>query len=362
MTIDVLRASQLTSRDRARWAQLQSALGPEYSSPFLSPGWAVGVDAAQAPFGGETRVAILREGSDAVAFLPVKAGSIAAQPAGAPLCDYQGLISAPGANVDPRELLRALEVDRYDFCHMLASDPAFAPHVQGTDISWMVDLTQGWDAYEQDRRAAGTDILKDIAKKRRKIERDLGPIEFKAFSHSKADFETLFALKREQLKRTRQTDVTSAPWVRLYLENLFESRDPDFGGVLFTMHIGDRLAAAQFNVRGGNEIHAWFIAQDESFDRHSPGLVMFGELIRWMADSPYRTLDLGPVAYRFKDRLANRQRTIAHGYLGLPATPATLMRAAQYGVRRMAESLPLGRVSAWPGKAMRRLDRWRALG
>ena len=38
-----------------------------------------------------------------------------------------------------------------------------------------------------------------------------------------------------------------------------------------------------------------------------------------------------------------------------------LVRAAQYRLRNTAEALPLGRVSAWPGKAMRRVDLWRSL-
>lgn len=362
MKIDVVRARELTGRDRASWSRLQADLGPDYASPFLSPGWACAVDAAQARFGGETQVAVLRdEAGAAVGFLPVKRIGDTAMPAGAPLCDYQGLVAQAGIEVDPREILKVLGVARFDFCHMLKADPTFGARGQGGDLSYVVDLAAGWDAYEQGRREAGTDILKDIAKKRRKIERELGPIEFKAFSRSKADFETLFAWKRAHLKRTRQTDVTAPPWARLLLENLFESRDPDFGGALFTLHIGDRLAAAHFHLRGGAQVHAWFIAHDEAFERHSPGLVMFGELLRWMAESPYRELDLGPVAYRFKDRLANRGREIVYGFVGRPS-PATLVRAAEYGVRKVAEGLPLGRVSQWPGKAMRRLDTLRALG
>lgn len=362
MKIDVVRARELTGRDRARWSVLQASLGRTYASPFLSPGWAQAVDAAQAPFGAETQVAILRDAAGLqTGFLPIKRVGDTAMPAGAPLCDYQGLVAQAGLEVDPREILKALGVARFDFSHMLAADPTFGRHGQGGDLSYVVGLEDGWDAYEQGRREAGTDILKDIAKKRRKIERELGPIEFKAFSRSKADFDTLFAWKRAQLKRTRQTDVMGPPWARLLMENLFESRDPDFGGALFTLHIGDRLAAAHFHLRGMAQVHAWFIAHDEAFERHSPGLVMFGELLRWMADSPYRELDLGPVAYRFKDRLANRGREIVHGFVGRPSS-ATLVRAAEYGVRKVAESLPLGRVSQWPGKAMRRLDTLRALG
>jgi CelD/BcsL family acetyltransferase involved in cellulose biosynthesis len=166
--------------------------------------------------------------------------------------------------------------------------------------------------------------------------------------------------KRDQFRRTRQTDVTAAPWVARLLGELFERRDGDFGGALFTLHVGDRLAAAQFNLRGPGELHSWFVGHDPEFDRWSPGLVLFGELVRWMADSAWRRLELGPVAYRFKDRLANRRRMIALGFAGAPS-PVTAMRAAAWGVRRTAERLPLGRVSAWPGKAMRRLDLIRAL-
>jgi CelD/BcsL family acetyltransferase involved in cellulose biosynthesis len=42
-------------------------------------------------------------------------------PVGAPMCDYQALIAAPGVTMDPRDLLQALGVSRYDFCHMQAT-------------------------------------------------------------------------------------------------------------------------------------------------------------------------------------------------------------------------------------------------
>jgi CelD/BcsL family acetyltransferase involved in cellulose biosynthesis len=156
--------------------------------------------------------------------------------------------------------------------------------------------------------------------------------------------------------------VLAAGWVERLLDELFESRDPDFGGALFTLHIGDRLAAAQFNLRGRKELHSWFIGHDEAFDRYSPGLVLFHRMLSWMAaESPLKRLELGPVPYRFKDRLANAPHPVAHGYVGLDS-PVTLVRAAQYGLRKAAEKLPLGRASRWPGKAMRRLDVWRGLG
>jgi hypothetical protein len=49
-----------------------------------------------------------------------------------------------------------------------------------------------------------------------------------------------------------------------------------------------------------------------------------------------------------------------HGFVGVPSA-ASLLREAAYGVRRAAEALPLGAVSALPGKAMRRIDLIRGL-
>ncbi len=361
MKIDVVRPSALTGAERDRWRELQARAGADYSSPFLSPDWAVAVDRALGQFHDQCQVAVIREGEAQVGFFAARAGRSVALPAGAPLCDYQGVVAEAGLKVDPKALVEAFGVQRIDFTHMVEHDRAFGALGQGRDDFYAVDVSEGWDAYAEGRRAAGTDILKDIAKKRRKLERDVGPITFTAFSRSRSDFERTFAWKAAQYARTNQTDPTSRPWVRLLMDQLFESRDPDFGGALFTLHAGDRLVASQFNLRGGANINAWFISHDEALERYSPGLVMWGDLLQWMAESPYRTLDLGPVAYRFKDRLANRTRGIVHGFAGRPGA-ATLVRAAEYGVRRAAEALPLGRFSELPGKAMRRLDRIRALG
>ena len=45
-------------------------------------------------------------------------------------------------------------------------------------------------------------MLKDIDRKRRKIEREIGPCRFTAMSPSSTDFQTLIVLKRTQLKQT----------------------------------------------------------------------------------------------------------------------------------------------------------------
>lgn len=359
MRIEVVRPGELSGEDQQAWSRLQAARA-ELASPFLSPQWARAVERAGGP--DDVRVCMIEDREGLQGVFAARCGVLTAMPVGAPLNDRQAVVCAPGLDLPPGALLQALRVHRFDFSHMDAADPVFGSQVEGVQDSYLVDVSGGWAAFEQNRRDAGTDILKDTAKKARKVERELGPVTFTALSRARSDFDRVKAWKQAHAFRTRQTDVLAADWVGRLLDELFESRDPNFGGALFTLHIGDRLAAGQFNLRGRAELHSWFISHDPEFERYSPGLILMQEILRWMADeNPVKRLELGPVAYRFKDRIANAPHSLAYGYAGIDS-PVTLIRAAQYGLRKAAENLPLGRASHWPGKAMRRLDLWRGLG
>ena len=116
----------------------------------------------------------------------------------------------------------------------------------------------------------------------------------------------------------------------------------------------------QFNLRGRHTLHAWIIAHGAGFEKVSPGLLLFGEILRWMETAGFTALDLGPGDYRFKQQLSNTTRQVAHGFVGRPSTQS-LVRSAEYGVRAAAENLPLGALSQLPGKALRRMDLLRGL-
>lgn len=359
--IDVVRPWELTACAVERWAALQAA-DPALDSPFLSPHWPRSVASAQRQGGAERglRVAVLGGMADPKGFIAARVGAFTAIPAGAPMCDYQGLVAEPGLTLDPRRIAEAFGVGRFDFSHMLEDQALFAPLARGREDSFVIDVADGYAAYEAERRAAGVSALKDTDKKRRKVERELGPVTFAAFSRSRSDFDQLVAWKQGQWRATGQTDLFAAGWPLHLVRGLFASRDPDYGGILFTLHIGDRLAAAQLDLRGGRNIHSWIIGHDPAFERYSPGMLLFQDILRWMDGTPYSRLDLGSGDYRFKRELSNLRIGVTHGFIGAPSA-AALMRETAYAVRRAAEALPLGRVSQLPGKAMRRLDLIRGL-
>jgi CelD/BcsL family acetyltransferase involved in cellulose biosynthesis len=359
LTFDVARPSELGRADLDAWRALQVAQ-PRLASPFLSPGWALAVEQAQGQVQGPgVKVVLVREGGRLRAVMAARAGRWTALPVGAPLCDVHGLVAEPGFEVDPRRIVRALGVRRFDFSHVPAADPAFAAHVQGVQPSYVIDLSNGWDGWVEARRAAGSGLFKDLGKKRRKLERRFGPIRFTALSRDPADLARLIAWKRLKFVRTRQTDLFAAGWPTALLEGLFAGEREGAQGGLFTLHAGEQLIAAHLVLLGTEAANGWINAHDDEAEDGSPGLLLFEELLRWM-DGRWRELDIGPIDYGYKSRFTDVLRPVGHGFVGAPG-PATLVRAAEYGVRRAAERLPLGRVSAWPGKAMRRLDLWRAL-
>jgi CelD/BcsL family acetyltransferase involved in cellulose biosynthesis len=358
MDIEVVRPKQLDCADAARWSELRHALGQ--TSPFLSPDWVQACAAAGGPDSRRARVAILRESGRAVGFLPARVSRFAAQPVGAPMNDYQGVAVEPGVAFDPRQVVRALGVHRLDFDTQLAEQAEMARFIRGRAASHVIDLREGFDAYAKSRKAAGSDVLQDCAKKRRKIGRELGEVRFTAASASQADFEQLIAWKRARYAETGQTDIFDAGWTLRLLANLFAAPVGELAGKLFTLQAGERLLAAHYALTDGQTLHAWFIAHDETAGKYSPGVVLIADILKWAAENAMMEVDLGAGDYRFKTSLASLQRDVGYGYVGRPS-PASALRAAAYGVRAAAEALPLGRASAWPGKAMRRIDLWRGL-
>lgn len=359
MDIDVVRPQDLSPASLERWAELQAG-DITLDSPFLSPRWAREVEGVQGKSARGVRVAVLKDGGREVGFFPARVGTYTAMPVGAPMCDYQGLVAEPGVLLDPMRLVQALSVHRLDFTHMIEGQAPFAGHARGRTLSHVVDVSGGYQAYEAERRAAGKSVLKDSDKKRRKVEREVGPARFQAFSQSCADLDQLLDWKSAQYRATGQTDIFETNWTSALLRRLFETGDANFGAALFTLHFGDRLAAAHLHLHGAKTVHGWIIAHDAEFERYSPGILLFQDILRWMDGTPYCRLDLGPGDYRFKRELANEGLWVTHGFVGLPS-PAALASRAAYGVRRAAEALPLGKVSELPGKAMRRMDVLRGL-
>ncbi|MBV9511543.1 MAG: cellulose biosynthesis protein CelD, partial [Caulobacteraceae bacterium] len=208
MEFEVVRPSALSPQDVASWRAMLHA-GPGLETPFLDPGWALAVERAQGgadrgdswsdPQRG-VRAVVLRQDGQAKGFFSARVGRFAAMPAGSAMNDYQGVVCEAGTAFDPRDIVKALGAPRFDFTHMLAEQAHFQPFVRGADPAFLVEMRAGYAAYLDDRKAAGTNVLKDMDKRKRKAEREAGAVTTAGRSGRREDLETLIAWKRRQYR------------------------------------------------------------------------------------------------------------------------------------------------------------------
>ena len=357
MWAEALEPLSLSTADLNVWRQLQRA-DNRLSSPYLTPEWAQTVN----KYRTDARVVIIREDDGSpVGFLPVQASSpICALPLGGPICDYQAIVSKHGTRFDSALILDALNTLRVDFSCVIGDHSATENYLCIPDQGHVVRFPDGWSAYEEKRKEAGSSVLKRARKKLNRFRREFGNVTFESFVHDDDAFQELLKWNRVQHQETQTTDVLSRAWIRYIVEAVYAERGPQFGGELFLMRAGGELAAALFCIRAGKTLHAWFVGHNHRFDAYSPGLLLFVETIKSAAEAGYHELDLGPGDYRFKKSLANFQRQVGPGYLG-GTNLASAWRSLQFSLRQSMEDLPLGALSHAPGKAMRRMDVWRSM-
>jgi CelD/BcsL family acetyltransferase involved in cellulose biosynthesis len=349
--LKTIHPKDLGLAELGRWRAHQRA-NNALSSPYLSPEWVQLIGAAR----DDARVCVIEDGAG---FLPVqRISKFGAMGLGAPIADYQGLIGEAGLKQpEAGALCRALDVGRIDLAN---AAPGTLSNIAAQCGSWIVEVGAGKDLYEAALKQRRGEFVRQSDKKARKFARECGPLEFRARSTERADFETLIAWKNAQLHRTGQPKVWARPWVRQALDACFEARAASFGGVLFTLHAREQLAAAAFCLRSERVLHFWLLGHGDAFDAYSPGVQLARQAIGWAAEHGFAEVDFGTGDYQYKRQLSTSQRMLEYGTIA-GASWSGAVRPAQYAVRSHIERLPQPAIAALPGKAMRRLDLERAL-
>ena len=164
-------------------------------------------------------------------------------------------------------------------------------------------------------RAHSRDLLAQVGRRRRKLEREVGPVvcEWQS-SQPEDDMARLEQWKSDQyardghvgpLRRSRGSPAPSA--------GCAESRDPACTGVLTVLRAGDRLVAAHFGLLGPDRLSWWFPAYDPEFGRYSPGLILLLSLISEAAERAVPVIDLGRGEHGYKLRVTPHFYEVAEG-------------------------------------------------
>lgn len=310
LRIHAVDGSSLSDIHVERWSEIQRS-DSRYASPFLTPGYTQLV--ARCCEGVRVGVIETAKGRP-VGFFPFQlVGPRYAKPVGTIYCDYQAVIVEPDVRLNAGELLLACDLDRWDFDHLLANQEVFSAFHQVHDFSSVIDLSEGFDVYYAKMKRDKRSQVSQAERKRRQMERKLGVVTFSAHEPNLELLNRLLLIKGEQWSRSGWPNRFEADWERALMTGLVQTSEPDFGGLLTVLRVGNQPVALHLGLRSRTVWHYWTTAYEVAFARYSPGLVMLVEMIKSAESLGFRAIDLGKGDLLYKRRLMSYAVPLAEG-------------------------------------------------
>lgn len=343
----LLHPGDLTPDLIERWRGFCHA-DPLYYSPFYAPEFTQAV----AHVRDDVRIAVFERAGDVIGFLPfhlTRSGT--AKPIGGQLNDYQGPITAPHTRLTPGELLNGAQVSSYDYNHLPTSFTALAQDAHSLSASPQMDLSQGYEAFVGRKDSKWTKAKREIRRRYRKTEKDIGPIRFTFHDPSDAIFAQHIEMKNALLQRVGSHLQIGDDWLGQVLDVLRHSEGPGFASVMTTLHAGDKLIAAHFGIRTADVWHWWFPSYDLAAYKLGPGINLVDQCAQAAQDHGIDTIDFGRGDGAFKLLFADRQVELCEGAVARPGSLAKFVRQGTQSLVSAAERLPLGRYSSYPRRA-----------
>lgn len=314
------------------WRAIQHS-NPDLQNPCFSPEFTQAVAASR----DDVQIAIIEERRQIVAIFPFqrKAGGRGI-PVGGIVSDYQGLICHPNFSCNPKELLKACRLISWDFDRLLATQQSFKPFHKLCEPSALIDLSQGYETYAAERRAAGTEQIKKCNNLMRRLQLEIGPIQFIPHSPDREALAKVLAWKSRQYRKTGWRDLFALKWGRSLVEQIHATRSENFAGLLSLLYAGDKLVAGHLGMRSRSVWHYWFPAYDPQFAKYSPGLLLLLKMAEHAPQIGLRTIDLGTGLTLYKRRLMNASISVAEGSIERPSW-LSFLRAARRKAKRIIQ-------------------------
>jgi CelD/BcsL family acetyltransferase involved in cellulose biosynthesis len=347
MKTSVLPIAELSEQQIANWIRLLPN-NDVLNSPCFRPEYAL--------FAGRVlpnvEVAVLSADGTDVGFFPFERhpGDVGL-PVGRFLSELHGIVAARSTTLDADELIRECGLKAWHFDHLVADQEAFQQHHSFIDDSFYMDLQNGFESYCDERKVAGSSVIKQAARKERKLEREVGPLRITAHTTEKSAWDALAEWKGEQLLRLGYADMFRLKWVNALLEELRCVDNDGFAPLLSTLHAGDEIVAVQLGLRSPTVVSSWIPTFDHQYSKYSPGLILQLKLAHWAANEGIHRFDLGRGENQTKLSLASNAFDIAVGTVDHRFIHRTFTRT-YYGLRNIVHASPFKQVSL---KAVRRI-------
>lgn len=335
----------LGARDRDSWRALARS-NPNVFSPYLMPEFAQLVQAQR----GDVRVIIAEEHAKPVGYFAYHTpqGGVA-RPVGAPLSDYQGFAAAADFQVEERALLNAMGADALVYENWVGK-PLGKTRAQ--TASSIIDLSEGLENWTTRKHETQRKFFKKLNQRRRKAEREFGPVRIVFGDPLGERFDTLRTWKSQQYRDTGLLDLFDVNWVDGVIESCALRAFGPFRGLIASLYLGDELAAVEMGLAAGGVYHSWMPAYHPRFRSVSPGHLLLQGIIEAAPDLGLTKIDLGGGDYDYKAPYTDYEVTLSAGRVLQPSLKAAGLKTWD-AAEAMAAPLP-GPFSQVPLKLRRR--------
>jgi len=334
------------------WRQFQSS-SDELCSPFFSPEFTLAVGAARL----DAMVAIIKEDGVVQGLFPYhRCEGGVAKPIGGQICDYQGIVHAPQFSADGAALLRACGLTAYDFNHAPLNQTALRAGGYHFTSSPHIDLAQGYEAYAADRAGAWDEAMRHVRRRRRKIEREIGPLRFEYHDPSDDIYRSHVAMRNHLYTRANVKSLLGCgSWIDRTLSAIRTTNHRHFAGLMTTLYAGDRLIAAHFGMRSQKVWHWWFSSYDTEVSNYGPGIMLILEAARHAPMAGLSIIDFGRGDSPYKLLYSNGATPLCEGSIEVRNSFRGILRRAQKMAIRSIMPLPLGRSKAFLRRGLTRV-------
>ncbi|MGA4837639.1 GNAT family N-acetyltransferase [Streptomyces sp. G45] len=337
--IDIVHPDELTGADLGLWSELRAATVTT-ANPFMSAQFSRAVGRTRP----DTRVAVLRHRGTPVGYFPYQRSPWGhGRALGLGVSDCQGAVLHPDVLLDPRQLMRACDLNAWEFNHLEDGQDLFLPYATGQFASPVIDLSEGFAHYENHLRAHARGFLKSARAQERRMGRNLGPVRFVYDERDPAALRTLIAWKSDHYRRTGRRDPFARPWIAQLVDQLAATGTPDCSGTLSVLYAADRPVAAHFGLRSRTVFSCWFPSYDRSLAAYSPGRVLYLRMIEAAAESGIRLFDFGRGEAAYKNSFKTGDLLVHEGALrtvGVGAAAHWLRREPVRAAHRLLRGHP----------------------
>jgi CelD/BcsL family acetyltransferase involved in cellulose biosynthesis len=304
----VARPTELGADEQRAWHAFQRA-DPTLASPFLTLEFARAVDTVR----DDARVGVVDDGADVAAFFAFSVEGRAGAPLGVSISDAQALVTRTEFEWSARDLVRSADLDVWTFDHLVPTQRPFVPFHRARHRSPVVDLRGGHERYLATARAGSKDVLAQVARRRRKLAREVGDVTMEWQAADTDALEILFEWKSAQYRETAVWDRFAQPWIVHVVRLLASTREEALTGLLSTLRAAGELVAVHFGLLGRDRLAWWFPAYNQKFASYSPGLILLLDLISEAAARGVAFVDLGRGEHHYKLRVATGAYEVAEG-------------------------------------------------